>query len=213
MLVALAVEIGANSHRLDQGDECRRPAPRSRTPVARLLADVCRTSVVGSHWQPTRPAGSSWSGGYGTVKVPSWDRTRGTAVRSGMCRTTQGEPTRLARTGRFGNRSVRLGRRHHEIRASGCGTVLADKPTKDIDAFDAPGQRQHGHRWHGRRHRHVEVDAAVQAAGVVVLEVPGQDMLQVVACSRSMSSPGSRFGPCAPTARHTRSPSASAAGS
>jgi hypothetical protein len=48
-------------------------------------------------------------------------------------------------------------------------------------AFDAAGGQKHGHRCHGRRHRQLEVNAAMRPSGVVVLEVPGQNMPQMLA--------------------------------
>jgi hypothetical protein len=55
-----------------------------------------------------------------------------------------------------------------------------DQAAENVDAFDAADEGQHRHRLHGPRDRQVEADAPVRAAGVVVLEILGQDPLQVV---------------------------------
>jgi hypothetical protein len=64
------------------------------------------------------------------------------------------------------------------VKLSGCPPVFVNQTAEDIDAFHAPATRQRGHR---RRcgHRHVKADAAMRASPVVVLEITGEDLLQV----------------------------------
>jgi hypothetical protein len=54
-----------------------------------------------------------------------------------------------------------------------------NQAAKDVDALDLANTRQHGHRRRRRGHRNIEVNAAVRPAGVVVLDIPGEDTLQV----------------------------------
>src|SRR6266511_1308330 len=63
---------------------------------------------------------------------------------------------------------------------SGCPAVLMDQAAKHVDAFDPAGSRQRGHcrRWRG--YRGLKFDAAVRPAGVVVLDIPGEDPLKVL---------------------------------
>jgi hypothetical protein len=62
---------------------------------------------------------------------------------------------------------------------SRCASVLVRQTAEDVDAFDPINYRQRGHRPHGGGHRDVQADTAMGAAAVVVLEVTGEDSLQV----------------------------------
>jgi hypothetical protein len=59
-------------------------------------------------------------------------------------------------------------------RGSGPVTVLVDKSTKDVDAFDPLNLRRGGWRRLNVGGRHAKVDAAVRTGGVVVLHVGEQ---------------------------------------
>jgi hypothetical protein len=111
------------------------------------------------------------------------------------------EPRSIRRTGR------------RSMKASGCASVLMNQTAQDVNAFNPINNRQGGHRRHRGGHRDVQADTAMRPAAVVVLKIAGEDSLQVATVPKPTSSPDTRIGPCAPTARHTRSPSASAAGS
>jgi hypothetical protein len=62
---------------------------------------------------------------------------------------------------------------------SGCAVVLVNQAAKEVDAFDARGNRQRGHGRHRCAHRNVEVDAAVRPGRIVVLEIASEDTLQL----------------------------------
>jgi hypothetical protein len=84
----------------------------------------------------------------------------------------------------------RVGRRHDArwsirptgvawMKVSGCPTVFVNQAAKDIDAFDALDNGQRGHRRHRCGHRDVEADTAMGAGPIVVLDITGEDSLQV----------------------------------
>jgi hypothetical protein len=63
---------------------------------------------------------------------------------------------------------------------SGGTAVLVDQATEDVEPFDSPGNGQRGHRRRRCGHRNLEVDPAVKPARVVVLDISGEHMQQVL---------------------------------
>ena len=55
-----------------------------------------------------------------------------------------------------------------------------DESGEEVNAFDAASSGQGGRRRGDVGDRGLQADAAMRAAGVVVLEIPGQDLLQVM---------------------------------
>jgi hypothetical protein len=60
----------------------------------------------------------------------------------------------------------------------GCAAVFVEEPAKHINTLNAGSGGQRGDR-DGRSYRNLEVDAEVRAARVVVLNVPGENTLEV----------------------------------
>jgi hypothetical protein len=55
-----------------------------------------------------------------------------------------------------------------------------NQPAKDVDAFNVPDNGQRGHRRHRRRLRNTKIDTAVRPGGVVVLQIGGQDAMEML---------------------------------
>ena len=82
--------------------------------------------------------------------------------------------------------------RQTSTRMSGRAAVLVDESAEDINALDAASNGHRGYRCGSARERRPQTYAAVRAAGVVMLQVSGQNTLQVVSVpdQRPVQAPG-----------------------
>jgi hypothetical protein len=100
---------------------------------------------------------------------------------SQLCRTTGAVPLSVTGAGWLttNGQVIRQGSAGSQV-LSGCTAILMDQAAEDVDAFDAAGNWQRGYRRGRGGHRNVEIDAAVGTGRVVVLEIPGEDTLEVL---------------------------------